>query len=360
MSGDESDWSEEGNQNLPLDVVMDTFENPVREEPQNRHTPSQDSCCSNDTLFNLEELTNVINECEREDVEAKLEELVESLLPGENLINLVPDASDKTLQKPSEQMKEFNGVIELIDVPEEVTVTTENAAQLNSSDLPAKDKQCTRFDYLLNFLEHERQFAIEESSTQKDVENSSESTLSCNFLSKTIAPLPSPENIPWKQLPFSKLTYKEVVTNCENFQDKQIFPEKMNEEKYTQKLKHKINEEDYVDINNLENEKLSIEFSTLDQDETPNIMDAGDKRYGNSNWEMNDEINVLGDIRFTGPCDTQLMSTSFSESNDLGEEQGWDSGSDTRSSSSGEFIWKVKWICSLMITKVVLTSIYSL
>lgn len=54
-----------------------------------------------------------------------------------------------------------------------------------------------------------------------------------------------------------------------------------------------------------------------------------------------DIYDALSDIRFSGPSDIQLMSTSFSESADIDEEQDWDSGSDTRSSSSGEFIWKV-------------------
>lgn len=57
--------------------------------------------------------------------------------------------------------------------------------------------------------------------------------------------------------------------------------------------------------------------------------------------ENSDVYGALADIRFTGPSDCQLMSTSFSESADLGEEQDWDSGSDTRSSSSAEFVWKV-------------------
>lgn len=55
-----------------------------------------------------------------------------------------------------------------------------------------------------------------------------------------------------------------------------------------------------------------------------------------------DLFGPLTDIRFSGPgSSSQMMTTSFSESNDLGDDQDWDSGSDTRSSSSGEFIWKV-------------------
>ncbi|KRT78379.1 hypothetical protein AMK59_7934, partial [Oryctes borbonicus] len=56
---------------------------------------------------------------------------------------------------------------------------------------------------------------------------------------------------------------------------------------------------------------------------------------------FDDLFGPLTDIRFSGPgSSSQMMTTSFSESNDLGDDQEWDSGSDTRSSSSGEFIWK--------------------
>lgn len=59
--------------------------------------------------------------------------------------------------------------------------------------------------------------------------------------------------------------------------------------------------------------------------------------------EVGDAYTPLEDIRFEGPAaDLHLMSTSFSDSNDLGDEhdEDWDSGSDTGSSSSGLFIWK--------------------
>lgn len=333
MSNDEdSDWSEPADQNSsPLDEPIDTFESPIR-EPQNRHTPSQDSCCSNDTLFNLEELTCVVNESERELVDAKLEEIVESHASGDDALN-----SDKTLLEPVEASKDE---AERSWAPQEVTTVDvpEDLAEGNE-ERNAEEHTSTNFEYVTDFLNHERSSGIEELIVQKDAENSSnDSTLSCNFVAKTVAPLPSPENIPWKQLPFSQLTYKEVVTNCDS---------NAYEKKPATKLEHQINEDDLVDINNLENEKLSIEYAALDQNESANLCedDNGLREYANDDWGVNGEVDVLGDIRFTGPCDAQLMSTSFSESNDLGEEQGWDSGSDTRSSSSGEFIWKVRLFC---------------
>lgn len=93
--------------------------------------------------------------------------------------------------------------------------------------------------------------------------------------------------------------------------------------------------DDYVNIVNMENDKNRLERDA-DKDTYIDI-------YGH---DENDNIfGILTDIRFTGPADTQLMSTSFSENND---EQGWESGSDSRSSSSGEFIWKVSLFFALV------------
>lgn len=69
-----------------------------------------------------------------------------------------------------------------------------------------------------------------------------------------------------------------------------------------------------------------------------NSVDDDDSRFD----RFGDLFGPLTDIRFSGPgSSSQTMATSFSESCDLGDDQDWDSGSDTRSSSSGEFIWKV-------------------
>ncbi|CAH1170022.1 unnamed protein product [Phaedon cochleariae] len=92
--------------------------------------------------------------------------------------------------------------------------------------------------------------------------------------------------------------------------------------------------DDYVNIVNMENAKNSLEFDNSEKDvEYMNIFGQDDDVHS----EDENIFGVLTDIRFSGPSDSQLMSTSFSENND---DHDWDSGSDSRSSSSGEFIWK--------------------
>ncbi|KAK9892610.1 hypothetical protein WA026_020990 [Henosepilachna vigintioctopunctata] len=114
-------------------------------------------------------------------------------------------------------------------------------------------------------------------------------------------------------------------------------------------LENMINEEDYVSITNFENCKMDVEFDKterLDVDETitqENMAEDEDLVAEEHKEEMAKDdslFGVLTDIRFSGPGgEPHLMSTSFSESNN--DEKDWDSGSDTRSSSSGEFIWKL-------------------
>ncbi|KAG5873397.1 hypothetical protein JTB14_017984 [Gonioctena quinquepunctata] len=97
--------------------------------------------------------------------------------------------------------------------------------------------------------------------------------------------------------------------------------------------------DEYVNIVNMENTKNSLEYeNSAKDDELVNIY-AENEEDVNSDNDSSNLFGVLTDIRFSGPSDSQLMSTSFSENND---EQEWDSGSDSRSSSSGEFIWKME------------------
>lgn len=128
-----------------------------------------------------------------------------------------------------------------------------------------------------------------------------------------VAPLPSPEDIPWRQLPASMLTYSQVALN------------------------------DTYDIQESENTGSNVTEGTSEiQDlNLENDFDDGKDDILSEDGEL---YNNLTDIRFSGPCDTQLMSTSFSESAEIAEDRDWDSGSDTRSSSSGEFIWKVSLV----------------
>lgn len=108
------------------------------------------------------------------------------------------------------------------------------------------------------------------------------------------------------------------------------------------------NEADYVNIENLDatkdnsiGYKESHDYINSNEQHSPLIIDEHVR-------DDHDLFGVLTDIRFSGPIDSQLMSTSFSESNDV-DEQDWDSGSDTRSSSSGEFIWKVSKVSLVLI-----------
>lgn len=98
------------------------------------------------------------------------------------------------------------------------------------------------------------------------------------------------------------------------------------------------NKYDYVNIST--NSDAPLYMNIIEKDNVEPIYLEKSEVIAETN-KYDNVYGALSDIRFTGPCDNQLMSTSFSESNDLGDDQDWDSGSDTRSSSSGEFIWKV-------------------
>ncbi|XP_050314355.1 uncharacterized protein LOC126748868 isoform X2 [Anthonomus grandis grandis] len=105
--------------------------------------------------------------------------------------------------------------------------------------------------------------------------------------------------------------------------------------------KSPLNLYDEVDIEN------TYDYTNIEDFKGPRHISIDDKETNEYITSIDhdehdkDMFGVLTDIRFSGPIDNQLMSTSFSESNDI-DEQDWDSGSDTRSSSSGEFIWKLE------------------
>lgn len=285
----------------------------------NRHTPSQDSCCSNDTLFNLEDLTCILNEPEKE-------------IPTKNTENpqtapdIVNDCDGKEIAVTCSNQ---------IDDPLHITISPTGG-----------NKNTQNYTYITEFLDNERNFCF------RLVPQSNIDYLT--FLNKTeVPPLPSPEDKPWKQLPASLLNYNQVANINENFHTtvKNFKNSVLNESEFVSSTHNCVNVERFIvcdnttcaDYVNLENNK------NFDYENTKNVFDENEDIYSIVN---DDDIGVLGDIRFTGPGDGQLMSTSFSESNELGEEQGWDSGSDTRSSSSGEFIWKVSimFIPNLLFT----------
>lgn len=151
-SDSDSDWSEPNRTSHLEDIlIVDTethtaliLESPSPREPINRHTPSQDSCCSNDTLFNLEDL---------------------NFGPVEN----EPDTPESVLQivpvDPIEPDSENN---------DETTTTKED--------------------------------------TTTNQETTDKSTLKLNLQPADLqsAHLPSPEDIPWRQIPASLLSYSQV------------------------------------------------------------------------------------------------------------------------------------------------------
>lgn len=286
------------------------LESPSLREPPHRHTPSQDSCCSNDTLFNLEDLNYPIDSdtspqhvknCEEDD-ELTIEVVGEdSEEPG----SLTP--TPKVAQTP-EELQEFNS--ESTDLNLTYTKPDINIDD-SENDLSNKENDTLTINSSPAIIEE-----LEEApSTLKS--NRLELKLEHNQFG--VAPLPSPEDIPWKQIPASLLTYSEMVAQNESYE-----MQDSSTNTTTETLHHQNQEDDESE------EPASQQNITDDQ-----IDDFSDSQ------KDPDMYNNLTDIRFSGPCDGQMMSTSFSESADFGDDRDWDSGSDTRSSSSGEFIWKV-------------------
>lgn len=310
---DDSEWSGAEGRISPIEDVAEGSCSPQRGH-LNRHTPSQDSCCSNDTLFNLEEL----NEPEKEQVAT--------------VIEVVSDTKVAEATK-DEKQKTFDGNVE----------QNENQNEEVGEDVKETHEAVERYNYLTDFLNNERKMFCEPVEI---------SEVKLNFLNKVEAPpLPSPEDKPWKQLPASLLTFNHIVSN----NDKLTTVKNL---KNASLIDSDDVTNDYVNIQS----KTIIDYSDNDCNDYVNIENNKNADYVNatngfegesediySSVNDVDDIGVLADIRFTGPGDGQLMSTSFSESNELGEEQGWDSGSDTRSSSSGEFIWKVNKINLLSV-----------
>lgn len=309
----------------------------------NRHTPSQDSCCSNDTLFNLEELTCIPNEPEKENIIKSFEGTIsqeKNIEDSEATLNIVND--NDSIEK---------------QVNSGVNVEKINEASYVNILLPVENKTINNYDYITEFIEYERNFCVVPKQSVGEA-----NTEFLQFLNKAeVPPLPSPEDKPWKQLPASLLNYNHVASMNENFhttvnnlKNSVLYGpecESSNHNYVNLERKCFIDYDetkcaDYVNENvkNVEYVNTGNEF----EDEAENIYSVVNE----------DDIGVLGDIRFTGPGDCQLMSTSFSESNELGEEPGWDSGSDTRSSSSGEFIWKVRFSYSVVVLFVLIANFF--
>ncbi|XP_049818372.1 uncharacterized protein LOC109603335 isoform X2 [Aethina tumida] len=363
----DSDEEQAGTQQDTETPSAHQSESPIRGR-LHRHTPSQDSCCSNDTLFNLEELTT--NDPENQ---------------------------------PNKSTEVENTIANVADV----NVNKEESNTEKDEEDKPQNGETSNSKYLEDFIQSER----ESSSltlvkvTEAPEEISSESVSSDTdhllpFIKQFVPPLPSPEDKPWKQLPASMLSYDKVIFNAKESKDDaddldlnkeknesqdedvevlankdniydsvnntmyenieniqpnyENVPEKVTYENIDTKQEYEnlayenidnvndiYNEADYVNIVNFENSKNSADFNKISNEESKNVnYDQHDELIINDDEETSNLFGVLTDIRFNGPGDSQFMSTSFSESND-NDEQDWDSGSDTRSSSSGEFIWKL-------------------
>ncbi|KAJ8919682.1 hypothetical protein NQ315_006210, partial [Exocentrus adspersus] len=343
--------------------------------PLHRHTPSQDSCCSNDTLFNLEELTCAAGDADREG------ELLKDAAGQE------VDNEGASKEAPSTK----DGNVEGVDLNRTFVKASTDVLE---EDHPKIDtnSSCVN-EFIHEEIKHSSEQLVSGSETNSTEENP------IVFTKAQVAPLPSPEDNPWKQLPASLLSYDTVISQSnilllpvpqvpevdspkdliesesenvtgvdeesedsgtkdtshdyenvpvksaeyenvaepvyENAKDVQPVYENINE---TQPLYQNFgnddiyNEADYVNLVNLENKKNNTEYVNDKND----YMEGEDK----ASHDDDDIYGMLTDIKFNGPTENQLISASFSESNDINDEQDWDSGSDTRSSSSGEFIWK--------------------
>jgi hypothetical protein len=409
---EDSDWSEQCEREDSLHDMEShsghTIESPVQPEPIHRHTPSQDSCCSNDTLFNLEELTCVANDSERDhnSPTPKIHEDESQYIEENVLVKLATNDMSHDINNESKDVDLIANEVQVVSSLGNKDTKFDNPSENSGSGCKTNDFSETVKENIertetddksaiIDFLTSEREHDCVKTSEVSE-ESCSESTDHLlPFVNKQVAPLPSPEDKPWKQLPASLLSYDKVISqnmllpaseksdmvpearelpkqnkvdlvcvnvpennNCDlnKLEDHEYenVDQAQNSECYQDitNLNDFYNEADYVNIVNLENTKNSADF--VNSKQMNNVIEDTDRSspdylndftqnneliIGNDDDER-DIFGVLTDIRFSGPSDSQLMTTSFSESNDLNDEQDWDSGSDTRSSSSGEFIWK--------------------
>lgn len=460
---DNSDWTEPALQSNIDDVADDTathspllLESPAKDQ-HNRHTPSQDSCCSNDTLFNLEELVSneqFLNNKEDDCDESKKKQTDECIKEDGNDVDnetnvveyIYAEATEQSLGDCVTEIAAINENVEEIDEcvtgenldadriksnsPNNCDVTSINSdnqthikqencegmdgepreEQLRNDNskvdnLKQIDQNSLKYKYIQDFIRQEKCDVKKEESRCR--------------IKKQNVPLPSPEDRQWKELHAPFLTYNVPNNRSITDEDKGTL---IKEETFVNVTKNHANDPNYVNTPsyvNSTNIKNNPSYVNTDPNshnyiepanyvdgniyadspvyvdapnyaEPPNYVETSiyveapgyvnapnyaeppndiekpnyvntpnyvNNRNSQTNGKdvidpvyvenaveseerLDDIYGPLADIRFSGPCDNQLMSTSFSESNDLCDEQDWDSGSDTRSSSSGEFLWK--------------------
>ncbi|XP_072377014.1 uncharacterized protein [Diabrotica undecimpunctata] len=390
---DDGDWSGRTDTDTLTHEVESTsahtLESPVR-GPLNRHTPSQDSCCSNDTLFNLEDLVCGITDIER-DRDSPLNVNVEEI-PSEDAVK--SDIDEKSVKNESSGAEDS---MESNTKPQEINhfLSTERSY---SAVVPLPSPEENPWKHLPASLLNYNQLSLSNTPIIKE-DTKSEDSNNCDILPKTESgddnadvlrtdSIEQDEESETNNVTFNQnhpqildlavtvdsntqdedmccSKEKDTPTSDQETSDKEnieplyqnsevkdtVLPNSENEkatklddhlyensnvkdsERLYQNLEPNLDPfDDYVNIVNMENSKNRLESDLLDKDHT----------YINTfeHIEKDDDDSIYGlltDIRFTGPADSQMMSTSFSENND---EQGWESGSDSRSSSSGEFIWR--------------------
>ncbi|CAG9854337.1 unnamed protein product [Phyllotreta striolata] len=289
---EEADWSGKTETLTPESNSAMALESPVRGQ-FNRHTPSQDSCCSNDTLFNLEELICAASEADKEP----------------ELCEKSTDSSESNKTYIQQFLANERTACDCTK-PNDLNVGSNCNAQadpLNSHGEDSDTDTETSEDHLTYTKDEPEVLQRRGDSAEGNLESSDKENVE-----------PAYENSPTVENR-AKLEESPYVNVAED----QAGPEDL----YENAGKEDVDPyRDYVNIVNMENDRNSVDKSSY--------IDI----YGHDDDDRSDDddniYGILTDIRFTGPADNQMMSTSFSE------EQEWESGSDSRSSSSGEFIWK--------------------
>ncbi|VEN51034.1 unnamed protein product [Callosobruchus maculatus] len=354
----DSDWSEQCEaEALPQDTGSNSPHDSPYKGPLHRHTPSQDSCCSNDTLFNLEELIAAEKEADNQSKTAQSAGVSEENKQdsgSENVNNTRSEESKENSDSENVNKTDSENANKTYVIEDEKSEESTLNCNITSETQEVCDPQPPKSNIEI-FLTQERDHSSRLLGEPQD-HSKSESTEENVplFPVGQVVPLPSPEDNPWRQLPASLLTYNKAIAQTTNpfLHDAQPVPE-TNEDNLeidesppeTHDSMPELNldsienedvrdDKEYEDFVNMENAKNSLEYCNLTEN-NEYIYD----RTENDNSDDENIYGILTDIRFNGPSDAQLMSTSFSESNNC-DDQEWDSGSESRSSSSGEFIWK--------------------
>ncbi|KAK4877002.1 hypothetical protein RN001_009508 [Aquatica leii] len=317
------------------------------QEPPNRHTPSQDSCCSNDTLFNLEELTTGINEQDDKKID---EDVNKTIVIETKTEDFLLSKEDKLLQDTTYSLLKIND-----DVEDDGELLSENAINVASEENSTShiDKQSA--GHIENNLLLCDGFTV--GFTSEGVDNETENNVNSDGNSKDVSlecvidVVDKMEDTGHIYDSTEGLVIKEVNGLAGNdygveLTDITLF---LNYERHnstfgldSSAIIEGVHPPDYLSVDDLNRLKLNVDYvNTNDLENFMNLNNSCDYvNAPNSIHQTDGDIyEALTDIHFSGPSDMQMMSTSFSESVDI-DEQDWDSGSDTRSSSSGEFIWK--------------------